>query len=492
MIPFKQIPANIRVPLFYAELDASQANSATQAQRTLVIGQITAAGTLTPNVPQISQGIGEARALGGAGSMLAGMVEAYRANDSFGELWYLPLADDGAAIAATGTITFTGPTTASGTLALYIAGQLLSIVIASGQTAAQVAATVAAAINAAVNLPVTAAAAAGVVTVTAKNKGLAGNDIDLRVNYRGAPAGEQLPTGLTATVVAMANGAGNPALTTALANLGDLSFDFIVSPYTDATSTAAITALLNDTVGRWSWQSQLYGHAFIGKRGTVGQLAAFGTGLNDQHLSCMGFADSPSPNWAWAAAVAGAAAVSLRNDPGLPLQTVAIAGVLAPPTQSRFALSQRNTLLYDGVSTFRVDPSGAVAIENLITTYQLNGQGQPDNSYLEIETLFLLVYVLRRLAQVITSKYSRVKLADNGTRLLPGSSVVTPAIIRADLIAAYRQLEGEGMVQGSDAFAANLIVQRNAQNPNRLDVLWPGTLVGQLRVFALLAQFRLQ
>lgn len=182
--------------------------------------------------------------------------------------------------------------------------------------------------------------------------------------------------------------------------------------------------------------------------------------------------------------------MSLRADPARPLQTLAL-DVLAPPLASRLTLSERNTLLFDGISTCTVAEDGTVAIENLITTYQKNALGQPDDSYLEVETLFTLAYVLRRLKAVITSKYARVKLAENGTRFAPGSAIVTPNIIRADLIAQYRQLESEGVVQNADAFKKELIVERNNQNPNRLDVLWPGTLINQLRIFALLAQFRL-
>jgi phage tail sheath gpL-like len=159
--------------------------------------------------------------------------------------------------------------------------------------------------------------------------------------------------------------------------------------------------------------------------------------------------------------------------------------------QSRFNLSQRNTLLFDGVSTFTVADDGTVAIENLITTYQTNAFGQPDNSYLEIETMFLLAYVLRRLRTLVTSKYARVKLAANGTRFAPGSGIVTPNIIKADQIAEYQAMEFEGYVQGSDIFAQSIIVEQNASNPNRVDVLWPGILINQLRIFALLAQFRL-
>jgi len=141
--------------------------------------------------------------------------------------------------------------------------------------------------------------------------------------------------------------------------------------------------------------------------------------------------------------------------------------------------------------TFTVASDGTVAIENLITTYQENSFGAADDSYLQIETLFLLMYVLRAQRSLVTSKYSRVKLAADGTRFAPGSAIVTPSIIKADLIAQYGTMEYAGFVQDSKTFAQELIVEKNATNPNRVDVLWPGTLINQLRIFALLAQFRL-
>lgn len=490
-VPFKNIPSALRTPLFFAELDPSRANTNQRPQRALLIGQKTAAGTLVPNVPVISQSETNAVAAAGAGSVLAGMAYAYRLNDPTGEMWLLPLLDDPAAVAATGTITFTGSVTSSGTLALYIAGHALKISLAAASTAAQVAAIVVTAITAAPNLPVTATAAAGVVTLTAKNGGLLGNDIDMRLNYAGAAGGEATPAGLGVAFAAMTGGATNPSLVTALGNLQDNAFDFIVCSLTDTTSMAAIAALLNDVNGRWAWSTQVYGHCFIASRGTAGTLAAYATGLNNQHVSCVGFNDSPSPSWKWAASFAGAAAVSLRADPGLPLQTLTVAGILPPPLASRFPLTTRNaTLLYSGVSTFTVDASGAVAIERLITTYVTNPQGQPDDSYLSVERLYLLMFILRRLRDVVTTNYARVKLAADGTRVLPGTNVVTPSIIRGDLIAAYRQLEAEGMVQNSAAFAAGVVVEKDATTPGRVNVLWPGILIEQLNVFALLAQFR--
>jgi phage tail sheath gpL-like len=494
-IAFKNIPSNLRVPLFYVELDNSQANNATVDQRTLIIGQITAAGTGTPNIPQLSLGIGDAATVGGPGSMLHLMTNAYRLNDTFGEVWYLPLADDPEATAAMGSINVTAAPTANGTLSLYLAGVLVTLAVTAVQTAAQIATALAAAITATPNLPLTVAIDGDVATkidITALNKGPGGNEIDIRFNYLGARNGEATPTGFTAAIVPMAGGATASSLATGLANLTNQTFDFIVSPYTDETSLNALQTFLNDTTGRWSWDMMLYGGVWAAMRGNQAALqAAIGAGVrNNQHETIMGFYDSPTPAWIWAAIYAGTAAPSLRNDPATPLQTLVMAGVLAPPLQSRFQIGPDNTLLYNGVSTFNVADDGTVSIQKAITTYQQNSFGQPDDSYLDVEDLYNLAFILRFMQTRITTKFARFKLADDGTKFAPGQNIVTPNIIRGDQIAAAYELQYEGYLQNADLFAQNLIVQRNANNRNRIDVLWPGDLIDRLNVFAMLAQFR--
>lgn len=499
-IEFPIIPTTLRSPLFYAEVDNTNANTAQLNQRALIIGQITSSGAATPNVPLISQGPADAITQGGNGSQLALMTAYYRNIDTFGEVWYLPLLDAGGAVAATGTVTLTAAPTAAGVFNLYVAGTNIALPVLPTQTTSQIATALAAAINAAVAanttslLPVTAAAATNVVTITARNAGLAGNDIDLRVNYRGTLGGEVTPTGMTWTLsgAQLTGGLTNPTttLTTALANLLDQPFDFIITPWNDSASLAQLAGFLSDVSGRWSYANQLYGHVYGAYRGTLSARTTFGTSLNNQHTSIMGFYDSPTPSWLWAAALGAASAMSVRADPGLPHQTLVLQNVLAPPLVSRDNLSARNTMLYDGISTFTVDGAGAVHIDNLITTYQTNAFGQPDNSYLQIERMWLLTYVLRAMAGLVTSKYGRCKLAANGTRVSPGSNVVTPNIIRADLIAEYQTFCDLGICQNPTAFAAGLIVQQNALNSNRVDVLWDGQLINQLQIFALLAQFR--
>lgn len=491
-IPFKNIPQSLRTPLFFAEVDNSMANTATEIQRTLVLGQMTSSGTGTQDSVNLCSGSNDAATLAGINSRLAADVATYRLNDAAGELWIGLLADDPGATAAAGTVTIGGAPTANGSFFFYLGGERYVLPCITTQTAAQIATALAALVNADLTCPFTAAASAAVVTFTADSKGPMGNDYPMAVSFFGLPGGEPLVAGLTATLVQMSGGATTPSLTALLAGIGDQTFDFIVCPYNDTTTLDALKVFLSDTTGRWSYAQQTYGHVFTAKPGTLSALVTFGDARNDQHATCWGINGSPSPISAWTAGMAGASAASLRIDPARPLQTLTVEGVIAPPLASRFVLADRNTLLFNGISTFTVADDGTVAIENAITTYQKNAFGSADDSYLQIETLFNLMFQLRYLRTRVSSKFPRMKLADNGTPIGAGSSIVTPNIVRAEMIAAYADLEDLGLAQDADVFAANLVVQRNALNPNRLDILFPTILIDQLRVFALLAQFRLQ
>jgi phage tail sheath gpL-like len=491
-VSFNQIPANIRVPLFYAEVDNSAAAYFTQNNRTLLIGQKLAAGAATAGTPVLVSRTDEAKALFGVGSMLARMHEIYRLNDSFGEVWCIPLADNDAGTAAAGSLAITGSATAAGTLNVYIGGQRVQLAVASGDTATAIGSALASAINADTNLPVTASASTGTVTVTARHKGEVGNDIKLQLNYRGVMGGESTPAGISIAVTAMASGASNPSLSAAITAMGDEEYDFIIHPYTDSTSLDALATELNDVTGRWSWSRQVYGHAYTAKRGTLSALVTFGLTRNDQHATVAGFeANVPNPVYEYAAAYGARNAKFISIDPARPTQTGELLGILPAPAGQRFILTERQTLLSSGVATSYVG-GGYVRVERAITTYQKNAFNAADPSYLDSETLHTTAYVIRNIRQRVTQKYSRHKLANDGTRFGAGQAIVTPNVIRGEMVAAYADMEENGIVENAKAFAENLIVERDTTNPNRLNVLYPPDYVNQLRIFALLAQFRLQ
>lgn len=187
----------------------------------------------------------------------------------------------------------------------------------------------------------------------------------------------------------------------------------------------------------------------------------------------------------------GVCAYHLTIDPARPVQTLELPGVLPPAAADRFIQSERNILLYNGIATWRVIAGGTVAIERSITTYRETPAGYSDPSYLDIETVRTVAYLRYDVRTFIGLRYPRFKLADDGTAAGRGQAVVTPKVIRADLVARFRQWEEAALVEDIEQFKADLIVERDAHDPNRVNALIPPNVVNQLRVFTGLIQFRL-
>jgi phage tail sheath gpL-like len=493
-VSFNDIPSSLRLPLVWAEIDPSQAGTFANYQRALIVGYKLPASTATANAIARISSFDQARTLYGRGSHHAAMFDAWFRNNRFDEVWGLTITPPSAGTAASGAIAVTGPATASGIVTLYIAGRKVQAGVVSGDDAADVAAAINAAINATLDLPVTSTVSTSTVTVTAKWKGIDGNAIDIRANYFGQLAGEVLPVGVGLTITAMANGAGVPDLTDAIAALGDQEFDTVVFGWNDTTTLNAIDTEWNHVgdVGRWSWMRQIYGHCYVAKDGTVGDLQSYGAARNGAHVTCWGYNGSPTPFFERAATYAARAHRALLNDPARPLHTLPLEGVLPAIPSLRFTKGEQNSLAYDGITTAKETDDGRLQILTSFSMYQRNTHGLDDNAFLKVQTLATLAYVLRSLRFRIVQKFPRHKLANDGTRYGPGQAIVTPTVAKAEIVAHYRELEYRGLVENADAFKRNLIVERNADNPDRLDVLYPPDLVNQLDVFAVLAQFRLQ
>jgi phage tail sheath gpL-like len=215
--------------------------------------------------------------------------------------------------------------------------------------------------------------------------------------------------------------------------------------------------------------------------------------MNSGVESVMAFEETtPSPMFEAAAAYAAKAQRALINDPARPLQTLSLNNIKACPIPDRFDFEEVDSLASNGLAIQEVGSDGQPMILREQTTYQLNLYGQSDDAYELVTTLATLAALLRNQKQEITSKYPRSKLADDGTKFGPGQAIVTPGIIKAELVNQYQIDQWNGLVENLSAFKANLQVERDPNNPNRLNVLYPPDLINQLRIFAVLAQFRLQ
>jgi phage tail sheath gpL-like len=485
-ITYPNYPSSNRVPGVFADIDPSDANTATVNLRALIVAQMTPAGSATAGTPVIVPSPSAALAMFGAGSQAAIAVQHYRNIDQFGELWVLPLTDDPAAQAAAGSIGMTGTATASGTIVFEIDGVLVPVAYMSGDTASTVLGRIAPAMALVQGIPLAAGAvAAGALPLTALNKGACGNDILLGMSDTST---DYVSAGLTITLIQPTGGSQNPStLSTSLQALGNKAYDFICCPYTDTASLAAWKAFMNTSVGRWSWSQMLFGMVFAAIRGQLGDGVSFGDAQNDETHSFMGpIADSPHSPLRWAAEVTAGVAVKCRTDPAIPITQVAL--TVSPPSDgNQWDLSERNSLLYAGMSTFVVADDGTVSIDRMITSYQTNAQGAPDNSYLDVETMDTLAYVIRDL-QAFQLPYLTMKLVSDGTPIPYGSNCTSAPVVKQALISEYARLQGLGYVQNSTTFAQNIVVTNAGngllQEGLRIDV------ANQVRDIAMLIQFR--
>jgi phage tail sheath gpL-like len=495
-VSFTQIPANWKVPLISIEIDSSQAGTPNQPKYALLADYKIAAGVGVASVPIACGSIAQARSIAGIGSPLARMYEAFVKLNGGTPVFLAPIPEPGAGVAATGTIVVTNAPTAPGTLALYIAGQRIQVGLTSSDTTTTAGTKIAAAINAATQLPVTASAATGTVTLTAKWKGITGNDIRVEDSILGANGGEQLPTGLALTHPTsntLASGTGVADWTDLIANLGDQPYEHVGLGHTDTASmTAWNTEYGFNDAGRWGWLRMQYGQVWSARRDIYSGHMSWGVNNNSPVLSVMAFEKtSPTPVWEWVGAYVARAAAAFNADPARPLQTLTLDGIMPASRAVRFSKTELNGLAGAGLAT-QGAPSGVPAIMREQTTYQKNALGQPDGAYEVATTLATLAEVLRRLTLAVSGKYPRHKLANDGTRLAPGQAVVTPNTIKAEIVAEYERCQYDGLVENLKAFKAALVVERNGQDVNRVDVLFPPDLINQLRHLAVLAQFRLQ
>lgn len=491
-ISFDGIPTTLRVPFVAAEFNASRAQQgpALLAYSGLLIGQKLATGTAIADTIVRATSVDDAIIKGGRASMLHHQAVGWFASNRSTELWLGVLADDGAGVAATGTIVFTAAATGSGTIAFYLGGERVTVGVTAGDATTAMATNAAAAINAALDLLVTAGVVGSTVTLTFRHKGLVGNTYDVRHSYRDD---EELPAGVALTITAVGAvvaGTTNPTLTGLIAAMTDLWFQVWSHPYTDATSLTAIEAEL---LSRSGPLRSIDGIAITSVSGSFSTHTTLGAGRNSRHsvIVAQPGASPLTPPMEFAAEVAALVALHGAIDPARPFQTLAMTHALPTVLTDQWSLEERNLFLFDGIATTRLAAGGVVQLERIITTYQTSPSGAADTAYLDATTLLTLLFLRFNWRVRVANRWPRHKLANDGTLFGSGQAVVTPKLGKAEAITWFREMETLGLVEGFDQFKRDLVVERNITDPNRLDFLLPPDLINQLLVAAAQIQFRL-
>lgn len=490
---YVEIPADNLVPIFATEFDNSNAvKGGAMPWKNLIIGQpLSTHGTHNGTLVQITSDE-QADAYFGAGSQLALMIRAFRKNTKTSDLWVLPVEDNADGVAAQGTITSTvageSGLANAGVVRLMIAGQAVPVTVLPGDTSANVASKIAAAINAKGNLPVTAAVDSNAVTLTAKNKGSFGNNIDIRYNHY---QGEELPAGLTLAVSAMANGVSDADYDDDLDMVGSIIdgtwFNTIVSGSSEAGNISYIKDLLDV---RWTATVQQTGVALFSINGALSAFTTKGNGLNSQVLVMPSLPNSPTPGFEVAAAVCGCIAPIVLNDAAAPLTNYAVKGIVAPKPEDRLGLANNNLLLKAGCALLVAGNDGTVYLKRIVTTYKYTPAGASDTSYQQVETVFTLSYLRWDWNNYMAGRYPHAKLADDGNDFGPGQVVMTPKLGAGELLSRYEYWMSKALVQNFDEFKANLVVMRDPDDSTALQFLIPAELVSQFFISKSKLQFK--
>lgn len=487
---FNLIPSLMLTPGAIVEVDGSRAKSGPGLfpYRALLIGQKIAAGSAVANSVHLVSSADEVVALAGRGSQLHRMAIAWFAANKSTEVRIGVLEDNGSGVAATKTITVTGPATAAGTISLYVGGNLVQVAVTSGMSADNIAAAIEAACDAATDLPVLASVSTNVVTLTAKNAGAVGQELDVRANY---VQGQALPAGVGLAFAAVTSGATNPVLTSLITALGDTRFHVIAHPYTDATS---LTAIENELADRMGPLRAIEGQAITAKSDTYANLITLGGTRNSAFSSIFPTNNSPTPPAEQAAHIAALIALYAENEAGArPFQTIPCPYIKAPAEADRFTSAQRRALLLAGIATTKVGAGDMVQIERVVTTYKTNAAGSADTTFRDANTLFKLMYARENFRTKI-SAYSRHKLGGDSTAYPAGEAIMTPSLGRAIAVSWFKDMSESSPVvfdpSALDQFKRDLVVELDATDPNRMNFGLPPNLINMLIVSAAQIQFR--
>lgn len=485
-LSFEEVPYDWRVPGTYVEIRPTYSNLGVLGYptRVLLIGQKLAAGSAPAAVPQRITRADQAPALFGNGSVLAEMVQAFRAANQTNDVYAVALADPGGGVQAAGNLVLSGSPTAAGTLAVYIGGQRVAVNVAAGAVVADIATALRTAIGAKPSLPVTAGGSAGTVSLTAKHAGVVGNSIDLRLNRL---AGEATPPGLSVAVTQLTSGAGSPDIASVLTAIAAEWFTDIACAFTD---TANLNLLVADLATRYQAMGRQDAHAYVGLKGSFGTLSSAGAARNSPHLTIIGADNAPTSPWAWAASLAGVGAFHLTNDPARQLRSLALPGIIGPDPADRFTLTEQDLLLRDGISTFDVGTDGTVRLSRVITTYQTAPLGADDEAWLDIMVPKTLSRIRYDWASYVSLVYPRHKLTDDGSPAAEYSdSVVTPRQMHGAWSARCALYERAGWIEDATRTVAESLFQRDPDDRNRLEARQRIRIIGNLMVLAASLQF---
>lgn len=435
-------------------------------------------------------------ALAGAGSEAHRMfrrMAAVTGGDNGPPIYWL-FVTESAGAQATGTVTIATNATGNATHRLWVGDEFVDTGIFTNDTPTTIAAAIVANVNAKTHWPVTAGAVAGVITLTAKQKGLRGNWIRFQAAII-APS----PVGTTTTATTdafLSGGTTADSNATALATILPRWYYHIVSAAEDATQVgAAASQLATQSLAINGIRQRI----FFGSTNTLANTITIAVGVNNPLCEVTWSEKSP---WTPAELAANAAVVYAMEEAdevnfrtnfigyGKSVETAALWKVPAPraatawPSPASIRSALNNGITPVGVDTF----SRKTFIVDRFTTRSLNGS-QPDARIREAHKVTISHRVADVLGRAIADAGDGKVIGDDPPPgLAPPPETITPNIARGILFRVLDRFAGASppKLQRLDETKAASVVQRESDPTSRLGIRCPLATIDNFRQAAII------
>lgn len=456
------IPTNLLRPGTFQEFDV------TSAQRGLVpirwrvalVGALTTGSPWTALTPVQVFSIADSDLGGGPGSEIALMVRAaFKAAALYGrspEIWAMPIADPGGGVKATRTFTFTGTATASGNISLLFAGRSVLVGVKVGDVQNTIATNANKAFVAVqANLPAAFTVATNVVTGTAVNAGVNGNDMTSSVVSSVA--------GVTVATAAVVAGVGAYDITTALDVLIDKTYHGKAIANHTTTDITKLGTHLDVVNGA---DTKRFSFAYLAETGTLSAGTTLSTAANRMDI-VVGSAES-FPCMPGEIAAHLATTINAEDDTALSHNNVPL-DLPLPPAASVPTIAEVETALAAGALILGVsEATGKARIIRAVTTKT---------------TIASATFLATLDICVVRTLFWLAEQVDNRWKIdFPRAKKSTRTIKRvfSSTLDVLKQAELIERIQNVDAHKGELVVETDATVVTRLNVSIPASVIPPL------------
>jgi len=485
-IPFTQIPEILLVPGQYQEIDNSLAGSTGDIKKALIIAYKSEAGTAPAGKPVRVLSDLKAAALFGYGSPAAILAKTFLALNKIEECWVLPVDVPEAATPWRKKFTVSVTAAQKGAAAITVNGQKIdAAAITDNAAAGEIAAAIVARINSELWLPVEAEAGInGEFTVKSVVAGTGGNFNNVIINSEAA--GVAIDGGTVTPGTQSAN------IAPLFPGLGSARYNYVVSDFSEPENIAALGAELTSRFGA---MRQIGGRAFVALSGEIGSVSEPGSVLgqaeavNNPHIVLVPRLTNPQLPGEWAARWCAVACRILADDPAANTYDLTVTGLAS---DVEVDADTRQILLAAGIATYRLEKTGNVLIERLVTSYTENTDGGRDTSYLDIQVSETVDAVRTYVNAEAKKRYKTWKLASTEENFGAGAKVMTAGIFRSFLCELYQAvfIQQKRWCQDFDGYKNSLVVEIKKDSKTWLEYSHQPNLIGQFYIGAGLMQFK--